>query len=136
MSEQVLTHVIVTLSHVSDVAFFPYFHGDCVRGDFLQFQWQRIDVIVQVEVQHIGVNMLRSALLFLCGKAKKKISSRRWLGFRSVTKQRGIPAGCPGMWGLWVRWGGAAHTNKVLDFRPQRLSHSNTKVLLIKSASS
>lgn len=37
------------------------------------------------------------------------INSQQWLHFRNVTKQRGIPAGFPGMWGLWVWvwvWGG------------------------------
>lgn len=81
---------MLTLSHVSDVAFFLLFHGDCVRGDFFQFQWERIVVIVEVEVQHIGVKMLRSVLLFLCGKAEKCFRSIVSSGFTlELSQSRG-----------------------------------------------
>lgn len=94
-------------------------------------------VIVEVEVQHIGVKMLRSALLFLCEKAENCFGSIVSSGFTlELSQSRGAflqavqACGASGSVG-----GGSAHTNKVLDFRLQRLSHSNTKVLLIKSAS-
>lgn len=61
-----------------------------MRGGFFQFLWQRIEVIVEVEVQHIGVKMLRSALWFLCGKAENCFRSIASRGFTlELSQSRG-----------------------------------------------
>lgn len=124
---------MLTLSRVSDVAFFPSFHlwlrarrdlpvsvathcGHC-RG------WSSARWCENAEIS-AGVSLWKSRKLL-------PINSQQWLHFRTVTKQRGIPLGCPGMWGPWVRWGGSAHTNNVLDFKLQLFHTATQKFCLL-----
>lgn len=102
-SEQVLTFITCLMLYYIELFTFPgnrlHHHRGALGcgGSWWWFIWS----------DDINVRTLRSALLFLWKSRKVLlINSQQRLHFRHVTKQRGIPAGFPGMWGLWLGVGG------------------------------